>query len=96
MGALLGTTSAGRSYALSDRGTFYAHEAESGLSILFEGDPSMRNDYRAIAVNPAKHPGVNYELAKKFIDYLTGPPGQRTVGDFKVHGKQIFVPSAVG
>lgn len=94
MGALLTTASGKRSYALSDRGTFYAHEAENDLSILFEGDPSMRNDYCVIAVNPAKHPGANYDLAKKFIDYVSGPAGQRVVADFKVHGKHIFMPSA--
>jgi tungstate transport system substrate-binding protein len=94
MGALLSTASGRRSYALSDRGTFYAHEAENDLAILFEGDPSMRNDYGVLAVNPAKHPVVNYELAKKFIDYVTGPAGQRAVADFKVNGKQIFMQAA--
>jgi tungstate transport system substrate-binding protein len=93
MQATLKTASERGSYTLSDRGTFYAHEND--LAILFEGDPLLRNDYTVMAVNPAKHPGVNYDLARKFVDYVTGPEGQKAVADFKVHGKQIFQPSAV-
>ncbi len=92
MGALLTTASDKRAYALSDRGTFYAHEHD--LVILFEGDPALRNEYGVMAVNPEKHPGANYDLAKKLIDYLISPEGQKVVADFKVHGKQVFTPSA--
>ncbi len=95
MGALLKDAAKKHSYALSDRGTFYALEDKLNLAILFEGDPSMRNDYGLIAVNPEKHPGIHHELAKKFIDYMTGPEAQKAVADFKVNGKQIFKPSAI-
>jgi tungstate transport system substrate-binding protein len=37
---------------------------------------------------------VKYDLAKKFIDYVTGPEGQKVIADFKVHGKQLFFPDA--
>jgi tungstate transport system substrate-binding protein len=93
MGALLAMASEKRAYALSDRGTFYAHEHD--LVTLFEGDPALRNEYGVIAVNPEKHPGVNYDLAKKLIDYMISPEGQRMVADFKVHGKPVFTPSAL-
>ncbi len=95
MGALLKDATRKHSYALSDRGTFYALEDKLNLDILVEGDPSMRNDYGLIAVNPEKHPGIQHELAKKFIDYMTGPEAQKAVAEFKVNGKQIFRPSAM-
>ena len=91
--ALLSTASQKRACALSDRGTFYAHD--HNLVILFEGDPALRNEYGVIAVNPEKHPGVNYDLAKKLIHYVISPQGQKLVADFKVNGKQVFTPSAI-
>jgi tungstate transport system substrate-binding protein len=93
MGALLAAASAKQAYALTDRGTFYAHGHD--LVILFEGDPLLRNEYSVIAVNPEKHPGVDYDLAKKLIDYLVGDEGQKVVADFKIRGKQMFAPSAL-
>jgi tungstate transport system substrate-binding protein len=93
MGVLLATAAAKRAYALTDRATFYAHAHD--LVILFEGDPSLRNEYSVIAVNPEKHPGVNHDLAKKLIDYLVGDEGQKVVADFKIRGTQVFVPSAL-
>jgi tungstate transport system substrate-binding protein len=93
MGTLLAMASEKRAYALSDRGTYYAHEHD--MVILFQGDPTLRNDYSIIAVNPEKHPDVNCDLAKKLIDYMIGPEGQRVVADFTVHGKHVFAPSAL-
>jgi tungstate transport system substrate-binding protein len=43
-----------------------------------------------IAVNPKKHPHVKYDLALKFIDYITGPAGQKIIADYKVDGDPIF------
>lgn len=83
-----------KGYTLADRGTFLAYEGKLDLVILFEGDKILFNPYGIIAVNPQKHPGVKYELAKKFIDYVTGPEGQKIIGDFKINGKQLFFPDA--
>ena len=60
--------------------------------IVLEGDKALFNPYGIIAVNPKKHPKVNYDLAKKFIDYVTGPEGQKVISDFKLNGKQLFFP----
>lgn len=94
MGAVLQMAFDKKGYTLADRGTFLAYEGRIDLVIVFEGDKALFNPYGLIAVNPKKHPKVNYELAKKFIDYVTGPEGQKIIGDFKVHGKQLFFPDA--
>jgi tungstate transport system substrate-binding protein len=94
MGAVLQMAFDKKGYTLSDRGTFGAYGGKIDLVILLEGDKALFNPYGVIAVNPKKHPTVNYELTKKFIDYLTGPDGQKTISEFQVNGKQLFFPDA--
>jgi tungstate transport system substrate-binding protein len=85
-----------KGYTLADRGTFYAYEKKIELPILFQGDKALFNPYGVIAVNPKKHPNVNYDLAMKFINYITGPEGQKIIADFNVDGKQLFFPAEKG
>ena len=87
-------------YTLSDRGTFIALRDKLDLAILVEGplkggDPMLANPYGIIAVNPARHPKVNYELAMAYIGFLTSPRGQKLIADFKVAGEQLFHPTAL-
>ncbi len=80
-----------RGYALSDRGTYNAFaNGKTDLVILFEGEKGLFNPYGVIAVNPKKFPHVKYDLAMKFVDYITGPAGQAIIGQYKVAGKPVF------
>jgi tungstate transport system substrate-binding protein len=54
----------------------------------------MYNPYGVIAVNPARHPGVNYKGAKALIDWLTSAEGQQRIANFRPAGQQLFFPSA--
>lgn len=94
MGAVLQMAFDKKGYTLADRGTFIAYEKKIDLKILFQGDKGLFNPYGVIAVNPEKHPGVKYDLAKKFIAFVTGPEGQKIIGDYKIDGKQVFFPDA--
>jgi len=94
MGEVLQMAFNKKGYALADRGTFIAYEGKLDLIIILEGDKALFNPYGIIAVNPKKHPKVNYDLAKKFIDYVAGPEGQKVIADFKMNGKQLFFPDA--
>lgn len=85
-----------RAYTLTDRGTFLALQDRVSLNILVEADPRLFNPYSVIAVNPDLHSHVNYRGASEFIQWLTSPGGQELIGNFKVHGKQLFYPDAVG
>jgi tungstate transport system substrate-binding protein len=95
MGAVLQMAFDKKAYTLADRGTYIAYESKIDLPILFQGDKSLFNPYGVIAVNPQKYPKVQYDLAKKFIDFVTGPEGQRIIADYKQNGKQLFFPDAV-
>jgi tungstate transport system substrate-binding protein len=95
MGAVLLIAGDERGYTLSDRGTFLAFRAKTELAIVFEGDPMLVNPYHVIAINPKRHPHVRFDLAMKYIDFVTGPEGQRLIAGFEVNGHPLFVPDAV-
>ncbi len=95
MGAVLRMADDKAYYALTDRGTFLASKDKLTVKLLFEGDPALFNPYHVMAVNPKKHKHVNYELAKKYIDYVTGTEGQKTIADFKVADQPLFYPDAI-
>ncbi len=94
MGAVLQMAFDKNAYTLADRGTYSAYESKIDLPILFQGDKALFNPYGIMAVNPKKHPKVQYELAKKFIDYVAGPEGQKIIAAFTVNGKTLFFPDA--
>jgi tungstate transport system substrate-binding protein len=94
MGEVLNMAAEMNAYTLTDRATYAAYQAKTGLAIAVEGDPKMFNPYGVIAVNPERHPGVNYKGAMQFIDWITSPEGQARIASFKINGQQMFFPSA--
>jgi tungstate transport system substrate-binding protein len=71
---------------LTDRATFAAGAARLELRIVVEGDPRMLNPYGVIAVNPARHPGVNFRAAQAFADWLTAEAGRKRIAAFTIGG----------
>jgi tungstate transport system substrate-binding protein len=94
MGEVLTMAGEMQGYTLSDRATYGAYRAKTGLDIVLAGDPKMFNPYGIIAVNPKKYPGLNYDGAMDLINWITSPEGQKAIADFKVNGEQMFFPSA--
>jgi len=94
MGEVLNMAAELQAYTLTDRATYVAYKARTGLAIAVEGDPAMFNPYGIIAVNPARHPGVNAEGAMKLIRWITSEAGQKRIAAFRVDGQQLFFPTA--
>jgi tungstate transport system substrate-binding protein len=94
MGEVLTMAGEMKAYTLSDRATFGAYRAKTGLEILVQGDKKMFNPYGIIAVSPKKYPDINYDGAMKLIEWITSKEGQDLVAGFKVNGEQLFFPSA--
>lgn len=90
MGEVITMATERQGYTLADRGTYLAYQSKTNLKVAVEGDPVLFNPYGVIIVNPAHHPHVKVELAKKFIDFLTSAPGQRLITGFKINGEQLF------
>ncbi|MFL6710397.1 MAG: substrate-binding domain-containing protein [Massilia sp.] len=94
MGEVLNMAAELQAYTLTDRATYGAYKAKTGLEVVVEGDKSMYNPYGIIAVNPAKHPGINYQGATLLINWITSPEGQARIAAFKPAGQQLFFPTA--
>lgn len=94
MGEVLMMSGEMRAYTLTDRGTYISFREKIGLPILMQGDARMFNPYGIIAVNPKKYPKTNYQGATELINWMTSPEGQKLIGDFKVGGETLFIPSA--
>jgi tungstate transport system substrate-binding protein len=97
MGAVLTMANEQLAYTLSDRGTYLARTKQGiDLPILVEGDPTLLNPYGVIAVNPAKHPNVNSDMANKFIDWITSVETQKLIESYgmKDFGQSLFIPDS--
>lgn len=94
MGAVLRIADDKEAYALTDRGTQIAYSDKMALKVQFEGDAALFNPYHVMAVNPEKHKHVRYDLAKKYIDFVTGEEGQSIIEGFKKGGQPLFYPDA--
>jgi len=84
-----------QAYTLADRGTYLSMKSKIALQVMVEGDPELFNPYGVIAVNPAKHPHVNYDGAMRFIAWITSPEGQNMIGAFQKEGQVLFYPDAL-
>lgn len=93
MGEVLTMAAQMQAYTLTDRATYGAYKAKTGLAIQVEGDPKMFNPYGIIAVNPAKYKDINIRGANSLIEWMTSPEGQNKIAEFKVDGQQLFFPS---
>ncbi len=91
-------------YALADRGTFLsASDRLPNLAVLVGGanlsenkDEALLNPYGVMAINPDLHPGVRFDLAMQFIDWLTSPETQAKIGSYGAdkYGQPLFYPNA--
>jgi tungstate transport system substrate-binding protein len=104
MGETLVFANEQRAYTLSDRGTWLSmREKLPNLALLVGGrtlaenrDPGLRNSYGVMAVNPDTHPGVQFALARQFVEWLLSPGTQAAIGDFgkETFGEPLFYPDA--
>jgi tungstate transport system substrate-binding protein len=94
MGATITMADEVGAYTLVDRATFLSYKAKVRLVPLCQGDPDLFNPYGIIAVNPKRNPSVHYDLAMKFIRWITSREGQKIIGSYKVQGVRLFTPDA--
>lgn len=95
MGEVLNMAHEKQAYTLTDRGTYQSYREKTNLSVLLEGDSILFNPYGIIAVNPAKHPHVQYGLAMALIEWVTSKEGQEIIRNFKdPRGNPLFIPNA--
>ena len=85
-------------YTMTDRGTYIKyesnHQGNPPLEIVGEGDTRLMNQYSVIEVNPLRCPKVRNKLARQFGDWMVSQEGQKAIADFRLLGKQLFIPNA--
>lgn len=96
MGEVLNMAAQMQAYTLTDRATYLAYRAKTGLAILLEGDARMLNPYGIIAVNPERHKHARYKAAMRLIDWMTSPQGQQKIALFTIDDQQVFFPANEG
>ena len=90
MGAVLKIADEMSGYALTDRGTQIAYQGKMQLKLLFEGDAMLSNPYHIMAVNPEKHPHVQSDMAKQYMDFVTSESAKQIIDSFMVNNQQLF------
>ena len=98
MGDTLTMTEEKQGYTLSDRATYLTRKQNGmELDILMEGDKALLNPYGVIAVDPAKNPAIQNDIANQFIDWLISVPTQEKIALFGVeeYGQTLFNPSSM-
>lgn len=91
-------------YTLTDRATYLAlRDKLPNLAIVLGGDTlpanhdaALRNEYGVMAVNPDKHPGVQYAMAMNFVKWMLARDTQQAIGEFGAakFGQPLFYPDA--
>ena len=94
MGATLNMAQAMGAYTLADRGTWISFKNKSDMDIVFEGGTGLANPYGVMLVSPKRHPHVKAKAGQAFIDWLISSEGQNAIASFKLHGQQLFFPTA--
>ena len=94
MGASLNTAAGLNAYTLSDRASWLNFGNKAGLSLLFEGDPSLFNQYAYLPVNPERHSHVRADLATKLEDWLTSDTAKDLINGYQIDGETLFTFNA--
>ena len=95
MGAVLRIADEKRAYTLSDRGTLIAYGDKISLVPLVEGDSALFNPYHLILINPAKHPHVKVDAARRYSDFITSSEGQTLIAQYQLRGEVLFHPDTI-
>jgi tungstate transport system substrate-binding protein len=92
MGATLRIASEKGAYTLTDRSTYLHLQKTLTSTILFAGDPVLRNVYSVMRVNPARHSSVNSEGGKAFHAWLLGDETRELIRQYgvKEFGQPLF------
>jgi tungstate transport system substrate-binding protein len=81
-------------YTLTDRGTWANFKNRGTLGIVVQGDKRLFNPYGVLPVDARRFPHVKHADAMRFVDWLTGAPGQQAIAAYRINGEPLFFPDA--
>lgn len=104
MGETLTFSNEQGAYMLSDRSTYLSMKDKLPNLIVVVGgntidenvDKTLLNPYGVMAVSPDTHPGVKFDLAMQFIQWLNSVETQQKIGEYgqDKFGQSLFYPSS--
>ncbi|MDP8248360.1 MAG: ABC transporter substrate-binding protein [Candidatus Tritonobacter lacicola] len=80
-------------YFMTDSSTYIAQKAHlKNIVPIFKGDPVLVNIYHSLIPKPEKYTRRNEEPAKRFIDFVSSPRGQKIIEEFglKKYGQSLY------
>ena len=80
-------------YFMTDSSTFFAKKSKiKNLKILFKGDPILINVYHALVASPERYPQSNFQLAAKFVKFVSSSEGQKIYREYGIskYGSALY------
>jgi len=90
MGASLNTAAGLDAYILTDRASWLNFKNKTGLSLIYEGDPVLFNQYTYLPINSARHPHINSGAAEALEAWLTSDVARDLINGHRMAGEQLF------
>ena len=94
MGPTLNTAAGMDAYVVADRATWLTFANRQNLTLLFEGDEVLFNQYGSVLLNPQRHPHLKQDLARKWHEWLVSEHGQAAIASYEINGEPLFFPNA--
>ncbi len=94
MGETLSIASEKNGYTLTDSATWAVLKRNLSLTIVWENEEMLFNEYSVIEINPTRFPRIRSKEAQLFADYLFSPGAQNIIAQFgkKTFGESLFIP----
>jgi len=90
MGKALLIANEKKAYTLVDKGTWISFNKRDNLKIICQNLPPLINQYGIILVSPKLNNSLNYEEAKKYINWIISDEAKKIINDYKKDGHQLF------
>jgi len=96
MSGTLGLADAWNAYTLADRGTYVAWRRRTSLSVLLDGERSLRKIYCVLEANAGNGPNVDPVAGNAFAEFILSEEAQDVIRAFgrTTYGEPLFAAAA--
>ena len=94
MGKAINIAVAFDAYILSDKATWLNHKNKGNLTIQFEGDQLLHNQYSFLPINENMHPHIKTELVERIEEWLISEKSKNLINSYIIENTQVFTFNA--
>lgn len=77
-------------YVLVDSGSWLKNHQLTRLEVMVDDDPLLANPYSLIAASTARHPDINHEGKRRFVEWILSEEGKAVISSVKIDGQSLF------